>query len=343
VTHGDRRSRRREERLRLEAAAWFARLRAPDGEASQASFEAWRGDDPRRARAYDRLVRRWEEAAVFARSGSPATARPLPRRPARPWVLATGYGLAAVSAIAVLVAVGIATAPPFVVNRLAALGWPQRIRTPISQIRKVRLADGSQIVLDTDTVLSARLTSGARHVDLLQGRARFDVTADPSRPFVVEAGGGELSTPGGEFDVSLSADRLVAVSLFRGVVDVGGAARRGRAGAARRLRLVSGQGLAFRPATAAPLAPYAAAAPAAWPSGFLDFHRTPLSAAVAEANRYSQKKIILADPALGPLAVSGMFKATETADLAACLAAMFALRLERTPAGDFRLRPAAPA
>ena len=330
MTPGDRQTRRREERLRREAAAWFARLRAPDGEGSRGAFEAWRAGDSARGQAYDRLTQRWEEAAVLGPPQTMGAARPAPPI----WVRPLGWGLAAVATCAVLVFAGAVAAPDWVKVQIASLGWPQRVTTQVSQIRSLRLADGSQLVLDTDT----EVTMAARHVDLLRGRARFDVAADRGRPFVVDAGGGEVVAPGGVFDVALSPDHLVAVSLVRGVVDVDTGGGRHRPNVRAKLRLSPGQSLAYGPAVSAPSAQTASPAIAAWPSGMLDFRQTPLSTAVAEANRYSTQKIVLDDQGLARLEVSGVFKATTTANLASALAVMFDLQLARAPNGDFVLR-----
>ena len=60
----------------------------------------------------------------------------------------------------------------------------------------------------------------------------------------------------------------------------------------------------------------------------LEFDRTPLRTAVALANRYSAAQIRLADPDLGGLAVSGAYRAGDTAGLARGLAVAFGLNLD---------------
>jgi transmembrane sensor len=76
-----------------------------------------------------------------------------------------------------------------------------------------------------------------------------------------------------------------------------------------------------------------------WPSGRLDFENTPLAAAVDEANRYGRHKIILSDPRLGALQVSGVFRAADTAGLAQSLAGVFGLQVSTDPNGDYVLSP----
>jgi transmembrane sensor len=47
-----------------------------------------------------------------------------------------------------------------------------------------------------------------------------------------------------------------------------------------------------------------------WRTGFIVFHGTPLSEAVAELNRYNQRKILIQDPSIAALRISGNFRAT---------------------------------
>jgi transmembrane sensor len=46
----------------------------------------------------------------------------------------------------------------------------------------------------------------------------------------------------------------------------------------------------------------------AWREGFVEFSDTPLSEAVAEMNRYGGRRMVIADPRVGALKVSGSFK-----------------------------------
>src|SRR4029077_4657262 len=46
-----------------------------------------------------------------------------------------------------------------------------------------------------------------------------------------------------------------------------------------------------------------------WRQGYLTFHDTSLADAVAEFNRYNAHKIVIADPAVAGIRVSGTFRA----------------------------------
>ena len=75
----------------------------------------------------------------------------------------------------------------------------------------------------------------------------------------------------------------------------------------------------------------------------LQFDDTPLAEAVAAANRHSRTQIILADPAIGELKITGAFRAGDAGALADSLAAAFSLRLERGSGGTLTLHAAPPS
>jgi transmembrane sensor len=345
VTPLERPSRRDANRLRRVAAAWFARLRGPDAARHQAAFEAWRDADPGHRAAYDRLIAHWNQAAVLSDFASVADARPerrtwrtwrtwltgltgLPDLAAGQWrwprAIALGAGLAA--GVAAILWLGVQP-------QGLPLWGARRLETAVSEIRSVRLSDGSQVVLDTDTVVMTRLGPGDRRLDLVRGRARFDLVDDRRRPAIVAVAGRTVRARAAMFDIALSPERSVSIVPLRGDVELE------PEGASRQPPLTLRPGVQWalrRPGTAARLG-VVSPAEGLWTSGLLSFRSTPLSRAAAEANRYSRRKIVLADPAIGALEVSGVFKSTATATFAASLAAMFDLSLTVAPNGDFLL------
>ena len=317
------------EALRRDAAAWFARMRGPNASAHHVEFDRWRGGRPDRQDAYDRLLRRWDEAAVLSMSRTDlglgqARAR---RRPVRPlWAAGGLFAGAAVGVVIYLAPVR----PDWVDAWPVPSAWSQRLATPVGEIRTVNLPDGSSVTLDTGTVLRWRFSGSARRLALLQGRARFAVAHDPSRPFVVSAGGGQVTAHGTLFDVSLMPGRTVSVTLLQGVVEVDGAVGADRS---RPTTLTPGQALAFSRDQPAPRLRRLPVAAQTWPTGMLTFSGTPLSQAVAEANRYSRTPIRLATADLGQLQVSGAFHAGAARPFADSLAATFDLQVREGPDG----------
>jgi transmembrane sensor len=68
----------------------------------------------------------------------------------------------------------------------------------------------------------------------------------------------------------------------------------------------------------------------------LEFEATPLAEAVATANRYSERHILLSG-GLGALRVTGAFRAGDTPGLARALAAAFGLSIQQRAGGDLLL------
>lgn len=317
------------ERLRQAAAAWFARLRGPDAERHRAGFEAWRKADPRHEATYQRLVRRWDEAAILS------------ERPARPPArgrLWPAWGIPALGAAVLAMATLILISPrgaAWIGDWSTMPGSPYRRDTEVGEIRTLRLPDGSALTLDTDTVVATRFSRSLRLVRLARGRVRVGATPDPARPFVVATEAGSIRAQGALFDIWRRSDHQIAVTPLRGAVDVTANPPAGEAPFVIRVR--SGQALAFGRGLAAPRLGPVAPNETLWPSGRLDFDETPLAEALAEANRYSRRQIILADPGLGALRVSGVFPAAAAQALARSLATAFDLQVATNPQGDYVL------
>lgn len=92
-------------------------------------------------------------------------------------------------------------------------------RTAPGQQRLVRLAEGSKVTLDADSVLQVELTASRRVLTLERGEAYFEVAKDRARPFVVHAGATQVTAVGTAFNVRMSENRTV-VAVTEGKVEV---------------------------------------------------------------------------------------------------------------------------
>jgi transmembrane sensor len=197
----------------------------------------------------------------------------------------------------------------------------------------VQLDDGSRIRLDTDTRLVVRLSSARRLVQLQRGQAFFEVAHDATRPFVVEAGTTDVRALGTQFDVRRDAVH-VQVTLLQGRVEVRqGSSDHGAAVVLHPGEQVVANGALGRPA----LADLTTAT--SWTDGRLLFHAIPLRQAIAEMNRYSRRRIVLAAPGLGDEAVTGAFDTTNVEGFVLAVSGLHGLRVERDDK-EIRLIPA---
>jgi len=302
-----------------EAAAWFAKMRGPDGPAHQAEFEAWLAADEDHRAQYNRAAEVFSLGKVLA-DGPPASASRF-RRFILPVTAAAAILIAATVSITALREIG----PRSAQVPLAANGYSQVLETAANERRRIRLGDGSLVDLEPATLLRFDFGSRSRRLFLGRGRARFQV-AHERRPFIVYAGGGTVTAHGTIFDVSLSASREVAVRLVEGSIDVRPPAT---AGTASQRRLRPGESMSFRAMEAGP-GPTAGNA-----SEYVDVRLADL---LAEANLKGSPKLSLADPSLGDKLVSGRFRIDNAEVLAERLSVLFGFVADRSKPGVIVLR-----
>lgn len=312
-----------DDKLRREAAAWFTRMREPEVDGARAAFEAWRAQAPEHRQAYDRLVDRYEASAVLGRSRlANLRMRPRPARPARAPALRWA-GLAAGLVVAATVGLRVYD------GRAAWLGG-EPYATSLGEIRTVVLDDGVSLTLDTDTRVTTRRRDDRTQLRLERGRVRVRTP----QTLDARAGGARILAGPGVFDLRRTEDNAVDVATLEGRLDLEGEGE--GLMLARSLKLKPGQQV--RLGRGLPVTPRAASATDRdWPTGLLAFDAAPLASVIAEANRYSAKKIRLAEPELASLQVSGGFRVTRPDALANALAAAFGLTVTTAPGGDLIL------
>ena len=300
------------------AAEWFARMRGPGALTHRAAFDAWRAD-PANRQAYEAMEQQFDEAGVLAHSRLNAL-----RQRTRPRDLTGAYKLAGALAACVVAAL--------VLSLTIWRGGQAETRyaTGLGQIRTVSLADGSSIVLDTDSIVATSMRDGRQQVRLERGRARFVA----ARALRVEAARSQLDGQGATFDLALAPQGGLALTVLSGQPRLSGPAARLLPAKAT---LTSGREVLFGPNLSTVDIRPASKVEAQWPSGLRTFDQTPLSEVAAIANRYNSRKIRLADPAIGALRVSGAFRVTGADDLANGLAAAFGLIVTPAPNGDLIL------
>ncbi|MCW1430882.1 FecR family protein [Novosphingobium sp. JCM 18896] len=294
-----------------EASDWFSRMRGADAEASREDFDVWRAD-PLNAAAYREIEAIW---AISAR-GEAGKGRRRPQR-LRPGLIAAS--LAAAVTIALFV---------HGIGRPGSERPGETFENDRSGLRLVSLPDGSKVTLDAASEIRTGFGRDERRVELLAGRARFDVAHGQARPFVVVAASHAVIARGTMFDVRMAGDRT-EVALIAGAVDL---ERRGDGVEGRYVgRLVPGQTALFVGKDAAPR--ISAVKAANWTSGIFTAQSMPLADLVARANRSSSSAIVLADPSLGNLRVTGGFNLSDARSLAAGLAAALDLRVSEQASG----------
>jgi transmembrane sensor len=315
------------ERIREEAVAWVVRLADTPTPEAQADFRRWLDADPRHRQAHARVAHRFETAGVLRQS---RRFSPRKRRRALPYIATAGV-LAVAASLAITVLPGNVGQSARDRAEPTERGGPKTgteiLATVTGRIRSLTLPDGSRLTLDTNSRVRVAFSSAARHVTLLRGRARFAIARD-KRPFTVFAGEGSITDKGTVFDVALEDSGAVHVQLLQGAIDIAEhAARHGKGATVHHLTAGTqiAYGAAAPPARPQPFAP----GRSTWPEGIVDADGVALGSLVASANRYTDRPIVLADPALAGLRVSGRFGVRDSDRLATNLAELLDLRVDR--------------
>jgi transmembrane sensor len=306
---------RRSERDTLEidaqAAAWAARLgyegRDP---VDEAAFRTWLAEDARHHMAFDEARTTWRLGSTLTRTRLPGLDQQRGHLQSWDRRTAIGAGLAAAASVA-----GAAV--------WAAQQGEQHFATDVGEQRRIALADGSLMLLDSNTTVKVRLTRARRAVTLLRGRAHFDVAKDLARPFVVTASERQVIAVGTAFDVT-RADDAVTVVLVEGRVAIQPLYRRSGVAPAT---LAPGDRMVLRADGAVRSDRPDMAALTAWQLGRLVFDHESLASAVAQMNRYSRRRLVIGDRALGELMVSGVYTVGDIEAFAATAAQMLPIQI----------------
>jgi transmembrane sensor len=329
------------------AAEWLIRLESQTSPDLWDAFQAWHDADLRHRAAFvrlrvawnrtdlmknlrpadgtidpDLLTHKWLSSSAVADHGlSPLQGR----RRKRPGGLPPPGRRALLGAAALLAAVAVIawfSAEP--------TSW-QSYDTDIGARRQVVLRDGSTLELNTNTQLRTRISSARRDIRLDRGEALFQVAHDPARPFYVMAAGTVIQAVGTEFSVRIRDAGHVDVLVSEGRVAVGAAGSGNSenptiSASAAQVGQSEAASAVGSTVTVRRLPTSDLTRKLAWTAGHLAFQGETLEEAVREFNRYNQRQLAIADPAIARLQVGGTFLTTDPDSFVAALQRSFGIR-----------------
>lgn len=321
------------------AAHWHGLIEDGDPDArTRERFEAWLSSNPLNRSAYESVERSWTlaaNAAVDERIMAMRREALLAPRKAR-----VRWGRPAAVAASIL---GFA----LVIGVLLRSGLPGdrhkagEFVTQVGQRSSITLADGSAVVLNTESRIQVAFDKHARRVQLLAGQAWFEVAKNQPRPFVVEAADQRVTAHGTAFDVRLEDHDKVQVTLIEGRVSVEALKHGARPNVpGEREDLVPGDQLVVSPMRGLTKHKVDVAKTTSWRDGEIIFDDDTLANAVAEVNRYSAKKIVLADERLASLRMSGVFIAGHSDSFVETVTGNFPIKVTSDADGRLLLSPA---
>jgi len=300
------------------ALDWFVRRGGGGFDATEeAAFQAWLVVDGRHPAAFARWQRDWNALDALPAEGLRALRKNLAGDkaaahappPRRAWWrgLADWVPQGAFAAAALLMVAG--------GSYLAWSHWQQQpvfaqsFATVRGQQLDLSLPDGSRLRLDTATRADVTFYRQRRELRLPEGQTVLQVKGDAARPFDVLAGPLRITVVGTRFSVrytpGTSGKEGVRVAVEEGRVRV---AHAGPAASGAAIELGAGQQVA---SDAAGVLGEVSAVPAAgiapWRESRVSFDNTPLAQALAEFERYGPTGLVVRDPGVAALRVTGTF------------------------------------
>jgi transmembrane sensor len=339
----------------LQAAAWLTRS-AESPEEHAEGLRAWLVQDPRNVDAWRSVQTPWQLI------GEHAASTDLIR--VRRWALTHAHDagwnsrfkrLARPRSLAV-------AAVALVVAMISMAVWQTHrfddYRTNAGERRVVRLDDGSEISLDSQTEVKVRYSARSRKVILVEGQARFDVAHDAARPFSVTANGHEVVATGTAFNVDLLGADLF-VTLIEGHVVVvpealqipasdspsprygnqrsSGAGSTPEPDTSSSITLEAGEQLVISPSAAPKVTHVNTDRATAWESGKLVFENEPLASIVLRVSRYGAHGIVIGDEQTSKLRISGVFHEGDVAGFVSTLVSYLPVSAQQDRDGSIRL------
>jgi transmembrane sensor len=326
------------------AAAWLARRDRGLTPVEQDEYLQWLRENPAHGQATTKHDRTWASLDAIAEWRPADSAVPNPDILAPPhrrrFVTPVVAGWLAVAA-ALVVGFFVFRAPPKSPTESIATSYATGVRiTP--QPERLKLADGSEVELNAGARIDVQFRAEERRVRLLQGEAHFTVTANPSRPFIVDAGAFAVRAVGTAFDVRRAAEEIEVI-VTEGKVQVESTTDKG-ADVPASVPLVKGERVLVdltQPSrlSVSSLQPGELERALAWQVVQLEFEEQPLRDVAAEFNLRNPRRIVIEDPAVGALRVSGRnFRADNLDGFVRLLEMSFGIVAERRDDGTILLR-----
>ena len=164
--------------------------------------------------------------------------------------------------------------------------------TATGEQRQIVLADGSKILLNTDSAVAVDVKNTVRKVRLLRGEAFFEVAHAPQRPFWVEAGVARARVTGTAFSVGRDDDK-VTIAVAQGRVETSTEGNPGRI-----TPLTAGESARYQDQQLAGVQHIDVQKALAWRQGQLVFVQATLADVVAQINRYRPGLMLITDEQL---------------------------------------------
>lgn len=301
-----------------EAAEWLATLHSGDAcEEDLAGCRRWRQQDDRHEQAYRKVESLWQRfETLSSEEGASATVNTVLNGERRRHRLRNSGALAVVAAA--FLGIGSFT------STLPSTDLLADYHSGVGELQRITLPDGSALLLNTDSAVDLAFTAHERRVKLRHGELWVDVTADASRPFVVDTESGTARALGTSYAVRSDREADMQVIVTESLVEVCADATPGQC-----VQTVAGEAAQLYDGALSGPQKIDALAATAWTRRRLAVNNQPLPEVLAELNRYRRGYLYYDDDALAGLSVSGVFSLDDTDRALSTLADYLPIKVQR--------------
>ncbi|MCZ8528071.1 FecR family protein [Alteromonas sp. PRIM-21] len=337
------------EDIQEQACLWVSRLDRGLKSDEKVELDTWLAESNAHRQALLDAASLWDDMSVLNELSGlfpQPTARHTTKKRALPknavWGIAATFLVMAIAIGVIVQRTWLNSTPEF-----AAVS--QKVQTGVGEQKNVTLSDGSQLHLNTNSLVTVDFTSSARNIVLLKGEAHFEVAHDKTRPFSVTAGNNTVTAVGTAFNMQYVDDNAFELVVTDGKVLV-----KDRFKASSSNESLFGK----RPVTEEGLLMFAGEKATvlgkvetresmsqdeidddlAWQQGMIVFKGEPLESVLLEIGRYTPVRFHISDNSLRKRRVAGYFKVGDIDGLLSALESSFNITYEKVTETSIELK-----
>lgn len=341
------------EQVQEQACLWISRIDRGLNLSERQGLVAWCNQDNNHHKTLLAMASQWDDLSVLSELRG---LFPLEKPPKK-----SNFKLQAFAMAASVMFCAVLGSQVFyqsaLVSFLPFLNGPQNLtqvfETQIGQQAHFVMPDGSNIQLNTNTLINIDFNNEQRKLTLVRGEAHFDVAKDKDRPFTVVAGEKSFTALGTIFNVQKKNDNAMELVVTEGKVLIAKALETTEKLKASFTRYNNNEHSVLLPksvissdvivtvgekAVIANNQTYPVEKVSyeqmeqelAWQQGMLIFDGEPLEKALAEVSRYTDSTFLIEDSNLANLKVAGYFKAGDIEGLLASLSSNFNINYQKS-------------
>lgn len=331
-----------------EASVWIAKLDNDLSAADQDTLQEWMAASPENQIVLLEMANLWDKMGALSRLSDlfPEASTRRGKSPRFALAMAASALITVLAGVWAVIGLDPGNAPD---TRPAAFvsASDTVYETAIGEQSNVHLPDGTQLVLNTNSLVEVNYTDRYRLLRLERGEIHVQVAHDKARPLSVIAGDTIVKAVGTAFSIEIVSDQQIELVVTEGKVLVGvHQSAPGGVGdvtpdvqLSSSVTVVAGEQfiLGAPEEEITEVSPEEIEVKLSWRQGNLIFRGESLEDAVAEIGRYTTVEFVILDDDLRKVRIAGLFKTGDVDGLLATLRENFNISYQRTGDGKILL------